>query len=226
MGLFKVFGKLTDFYGNSMVDGVVCIKDAKMNDVYLTHTDKYGNYSFDVEAGDYVAISGVKDYIDSKLEYWCWNLPVYQDMKIDMQIDRMEVYGMNAFLIQRAIQNSSLMIYFRPMSLTYYHKNKDSIEDMNCKLIEVSPEISKNEVRVLINKKDVNIIEMSKITERAMDKDLEGKYLYGYLVQVPIDRIIRSLEYQRVDIELSSFITKEKGQGTMFWRTPPGYQVK
>lgn len=134
MGLFKVFGKLTDYYGNSMVDGVVCIKDAKMNDVYLTHTDKYGNYSFDVEAGDYVAISGVKDYIDSKLEYWCWNLPVYQDMKIDMQIDRMEVYGMNAFLIQRAIQNSSLMIYFRPMSLTYYHKNKDSIEDMNCKL--------------------------------------------------------------------------------------------
>ena len=112
------------------------------------------------------------------------------------------------------------------MSLTYYHKNKDSIEDMNCKLIEVSPEISKNEVRVLINKKDVNIIEMSKITERAMDKDLEGKYLYGYLVQVPIDRINRSLEYQRVDIELSSFITKEKGQGTMFWRTPPGYQVK
>ena len=68
MGLFKVFGKLTDFYGNSMVDGVVCIKDAKMNDVYLTHTDKYGNYSFDVEAGDYVAIT--KD----EILHQCMNL--------------------------------------------------------------------------------------------------------------------------------------------------------
>ena len=226
MESFKVFGKLTDFYGHSMADGVVCMKDAKMNDVYLTHTDQYGNYSFDVEAGDYVAIGGVKDYIDSKLEYWCWNLPVYQDMKIDMQIDRMEVYGINAFLIQRAIQNASLMIYFRPMSLTYYYKNKDSIEDINCKFIEASPELSKNEVRVFINKKAVNIIEMSKIKERAMDKGLEEKYLYGYLVQVPIDGINRSLEYQRIDIELSSSITKEKGQGTVFWRTPSGYQLK
>lgn len=65
--LIKIHGKLTDFDGNIMVDGDVSIKDSLFNDVYITKTDKYGNYSLGVEKGIYMALFGVKDYGVNKI---------------------------------------------------------------------------------------------------------------------------------------------------------------
>lgn len=222
--LHRVYGQLTDFNGNPQVGGVVCIKDAQMNDVYLTHTDSNGCYTIDVREGNYVGLGAVKDYAESKLEYWCWELPVYDDMEINMQIDGIEVYGMNAFLIQRSSAKSPLMIYFRPMSLNYYKKNSSSFSDDSVKDMNVFPPLSLDDICVTVNKQKAKVIEMSKISERPTDKEYADKSICGYLLQIGQEGIDWSSPYQKIEVIISSGETGEKGAGCLYWKTPESYR--
>lgn len=220
---YRVCDMVTDFDGEPQRESVVCIKDAQMHDVYLTYTDSDGNYSIDVEEGEYVAISGVKDYIQSKLEYWGWDLSVHHDMTVNMTIDGIEVYAVNAFLLQRSINKSSLMVYFRPMSLHYYKENISLFNDPNVNNMNIMPPLTIDDICVTINGVKSEILEMSKVSERATDEGFENKFLYGYLVQIEKDGIDPSKSFQKIEIVVSSDETKEKGAGCLFWKAPKAY---
>jgi hypothetical protein len=218
--LIKIFGKLTDFDGNAIADGEVVIKDALFKDVYRTTTDECGKYVLEVEKRSYMAIAAVKDYVINKLEYWGWNLPAFQDTEINIRIDGLEVYAINAFMIQRSHPYTSMMIYFRPMSLKRYLMNKDKLNDSNEVLIDLSPKLNEEDMEIKINEKPVNILGMNRIIEKAVDSPHE---LYGYIVQVAIPENVHSQGYMKIQIALNDHETGERGEGSLFWHKPESF---
>jgi hypothetical protein len=224
MDYVKIFGKLTDFNGTVIANGSVEIKKEDMqNYAYITKTDDNGYYSINVKKGDYTAIAAVKDYIDEKLEYWGWNLPAYEDMEVNMRIDKLEIYAINAFMIQRSRPNNSIMIYFRPMSLIYYKKMQNDINKDNKTLLDIAPTLSKNEIIVSVNESTSEILEFTKVKEMAIDN---GKEITGYLLQIPMDGINDAKDYQKIHIVVCSVETGEKGEGSLFWKIPDAFKLK
>lgn len=223
MELVRIYGRLTDFNGNAIVNGSIEIKKEDMQKyTYITQTDSNGYYSLDVEKGDYVAIAAVKDYVDKYLEYWGWNLTAYEDIEINIRIDKLEIYGINAFMIQRSYPNSCLMIYFRPMSLAYYKKIQESKGNSDGKtFLDIAPEFNENDIEVFVNGVPSQILELSKIKEMGIDT---GQEVFGYLLQVGMDNIQFDKTYQKIHIVVNSLLTNEKGEGSLFWKVPDAFK--
>lgn len=221
--LIKISGKLTDFDGNAISNGIVSIDDALFNAVYTTKTDENGNYILEVEKGIYMAIVAVKDHGVNKLEYWGWNLPVFEDTEINMRIDGLELYAINAFMIQRSLQHSSMMIYFRPMSLKRFLNAPEKLNDGNKKLVDISPNLNKDDIEVKINEQLVNILGVNRIIEKALDNHPSIDSLIGYLIQVSIPEEEKRQEYTKIHITLRDSETGEKGEGSLYWQKPKSF---
>ncbi len=93
---FIISGQVTDFNNNPIDSVSIHLKDRNFRNLYSTLTDKNGK---------------------TKLEYWTWNVPVYKNLEINPQYDKIEIYGINVFEPQVTPQNTYI-IYFRPMSLS------------------------------------------------------------------------------------------------------------
>jgi hypothetical protein len=219
--LIKIFGKLTDFDGKAIANGIVSIDDAQFNAVYTTNTDEYGNYSLEVEKGMYMAIVAVKDHGVNKLEYWGWNLSAFEDTEINARIDGLEIYAINAFMIQRSHPYNSMMIYFRPMSLKRVLKVKEKM-DGNNEVIDISPNLNEDDIDVKLNGGLVSILGINRIIEKAVESHQK---VIGYLIQVSIPENERKQEYINIHITLRDSETGEKGEGSLFWQKPKSFDV-
>jgi hypothetical protein len=217
--LIKVYGRLTDFDGNAVSNGDVIIKDALFNDAYITKTDDYGNYTLEVEKGIYMAMFAVKDYGVNALEYWGWNLPAFEDIEINMRIDGLEVYAINAFMIQRSQPYTSMMIYFRPMSLKRALKGEEKLNDNYKGIIDISPNLNEDDIEIKINEQVVNILGMNRINEKTGD----NHHMIGYIIQVSIPEKEIGQEYTKIHITLRDSETGEKGEGSLFWQRPKSF---
>jgi len=49
-----------------------------------------------VGEGIYVAMYACKDYPKGNFEYWTWNVIAFQDLEINLRINGLEVYTINA----------------------------------------------------------------------------------------------------------------------------------
>lgn len=217
--LIKIFGKLTDFDGKAIADGIVSIDDAQFNAVYTTNTDEYGNYSLEVEKGIYMAIVAVKDHGVSKLEYWGWNLYAFEDTEINMRIDGLEIYAINAFMIQRSQPNTSMMIYFRPMSLKRALRVTEEKNGSN-EIIDISPNLNEDDIEIKLNEQLVSILGINRIIEKAVESHQK---VIGYLMQVSIPEIESKQEYIKIHITLRDSETGEKGEGSLLWQKPKSF---
>ncbi len=168
------------------------------------------------------------DYRKTKLEYWTWNVPVYKNLEINPQYDKIEIYGINVFEPQVTPQNTYI-IYFRPMSLSkslkIVEKQNISSEQFtkveqaetlikNEKVIDISPlTISKNELEIEVNGKSASILNIQKIKEYARDL-----FIYGYIVQIekPKQDKPNNMDYDKITIILKSSETGEMGKGETF----------
>ncbi|MFT3737612.1 MAG: carboxypeptidase-like regulatory domain-containing protein [Breznakibacter sp.] len=219
----RIYGHVTDF-GNRPLDSVsVRLKNKKFENLYETITDKNGFYSLTVLKGSYYCLYVIKlpDYGKTKLEYWAWNIPAYNDLEINPQYERMEIYGINAFEPQAGPWDT-YMIYFRPMSLTKSlalegNKGKKEVEKKaiaNRDTIDIAPSIiTKEELEISINGRKSEIVNITKTPEYA-----RGAYLYGYMVQVkkPEETSQDQGKYDKVTVVLRSKETKEYGKGEYF----------
>jgi hypothetical protein len=229
--VYEISGKVTDFNGNAIDSATVKLMNKKFETLYETLSDKEGNYSLQVKEGNYYCLYSIKvpDYRVSKLEYWNWNVPVHQNMTINPQYDKMEIYGVNVFEPQVTPQET-YMIYFRPMSL---HKSLQLVSDQNIekksfkeagrteellnksnKLINISPDsITKDELDIEINGIKSEIVAINKMTEYA-----RGFQMYGFCVQVvkPKQNHEPKSEYDMISITLNSLETGEIGKGEAF----------
>ena len=225
----KLYGKVTDFNNNPVDSASVWLKN-KINGIalkdkrklfdnaYETLTDKNGNFSIEVEKGTYYCLYAIKesDYGKTKLEYWAWNLPIYDDLEINPQYDRLEVYGMNAFEPQTG-PFETYQVFFRPMSLTKALKLPKKITS---EIIDIAPKVIKKEdLKVQVNGVDVKIVSLNRVKEYS-----RKKYMYGYFLQIlkpksgqiKISPSEMAKGYDKISITLHSKETNEKGKGEYF----------
>jgi len=223
-----LYGKVTDFNNQPVDSASVWLKN-KINGIsvenkttlfdnaYETLTDSNGNFSIKVEKGTYYCLYAIKesDYGKTKLEYWAWNLPIYNDLEINPQYDRMEVYGINASEPQTG-PYETYQIYFRPMSLTKALK----LPKTHTKIIDIAPKsITKEELSVQLNGIDAEVVSINKIDEYA-----RGTTMFGYLIQILKPKYnksqIKTSEmaegYDKISITLHSKETNEMGKGEYF----------
>jgi len=187
------------------------------DNAYETFTDSNGKFSIEVEKGTYYCLYAIKesDYGKTKLEYWAWNLPIYDDLEINPQYDRMEVYGINASEPQTG-PFDTYQIYFRPMSLT----KALALPKGKLDIIDIAPKtISKEELSVQLNGYQAEVVSINKIDEYA-----RGTIMYGYLIQIkkpeeayPQDQSSQAAKgYDKISITLHSKETNEMGKGEYF----------
>ncbi len=225
----RLYGKVTDF-NNIPVDSAsvwlknkingIAIKDKRklFDNAYETLTDKNGNFSIEVEKGTYYCLYAIKesDYGKTKLEYWAWNLPIYDDLEINPKYDRLEVYGINAFEPQTG-PFETYQVFFRPMSLTKALKLPEKITS---KIIDIAPKvIEKEDLTVQINGVDVQILSLNRVKEYS-----RNKYMYAYFLQIlkpkadeisiPASEMAKG--YDKISITLHAKETNEKGKGEYF----------
>ncbi|MGE0078109.1 MAG: carboxypeptidase-like regulatory domain-containing protein [Bacteroidales bacterium] len=228
---FVVSGQVTDFNGQPIDSATVRLMDRSFKELYKTLSDSNGNYSMTVQKGDYYCLYAIKlsEYRVNRLEYWAWNVPVYQNMIINPQYDRIEIYGINVFEPQVTPQET-YMVYFRPMSLLKTQqvvsekqvnsqefvkaKQTESLFGKNDKWLNIAPDsITANELTVEINGAKAKILGISKVTEYA-----RGIFMYGYNVQVlkPAMDSTLQLKYNKISVTLHSAETDEMGKAEAF----------
>ena len=97
--MVRIYGRVTDFFNNPVDSALVLIKNKNFENLYEGISDKNGYFSIYVPKNIYYCIYVIKpeEYGKSKLEYWAWNVPAYEDLNINPKYDRMEIYGINAF---------------------------------------------------------------------------------------------------------------------------------
>ncbi len=219
----RIYGRVTDFKGNPIDSVTVRLKDKNFKNLYESITDKNGYYSLTVLKNSYSCLYAIKlsDYGKTRLEYWAWNIPAYNDLEVNPKYERMEIYGMNAFEPQVS-PHETYMVYFRPMSLTksldiQEKSNKKELENKAIEMkstIDVAPEtLSKDELSVFVNDLKSEVVGVNKVTEHA-----RGAYMFGYLIQIrkPTDSERMDLDYDKISIVLHSNETNEYGMGECF----------
>jgi len=219
-----ISGTVTDFNSKPIDSVTVCVKDKSFKDLFTTISDKDGKYSLKVTKGRYTCLYAInlKHYGKSKLEYWAWNIPAFNDLEINPQYDRMEVYALNVFEPQ-VEPYDTYMLYFRPMSLTKalglqsgdYNKKKFE-QDAGARhdTINIAPKnITPEELTVRINDQNVKVVQVHKIIELA-----KGINMYGYMIQVLKNKDeVKPTDIDKVTVILHSNETNETGRADCFY---------
>ncbi|HAH26306.1 MAG TPA: carboxypeptidase regulatory-like domain-containing protein, partial [Prolixibacteraceae bacterium] len=156
-----ISGKVTDFNGASIDSAFIQLKHSNFSEAYHTFSDAQGNYHLTVKKGRYLAmyVIRIKEYPrsnavpdeDQRLEFWAWNIIADKDLVINPRYDRLELYGVNIFQIERAY-----MIYVRPMSLgklQTYGKEISTDKAKTEKIADISVKPENFKVQVFANER-------------------------------------------------------------------------
>lgn len=166
-------GIVTDYDGKPIENAMIMLKGNNFGGfVDTTHSDHSGQYLLKVKKGKYSGLAAVRmeDYGKTRLEFWAWEIPAFKDMLLDIQYDRLEVYGVNVFRVQGAYPGYT--IYFRPMSLTRF-----LTADAESGVMDIAPPADKIDIQVEINGEKVTLNSVQRVEEFA-GKDK----MYGYLI--------------------------------------------
>lgn len=216
----KIYGQITDFNGVPLPEAEVRLISDKFEDIHVTNTDCDGKYEINVEKGLYYTFYACKDYKVNYLEYWAWNVPIFDNMEMNARIDGLEIYSLEAFPVKRGFPQ--LMLYFRPMSLKRAKELeakglvnfKEKTIDDSVKIIDISPELTKDDIKVFVNDEKVEVFEVNRVKEYGG----ENQSMYSYLVHISLNKDIDKYEYNKVHITLTDSKTGEQGEGSVFWK--------
>ena len=177
----RLFGYTCGKDGQPICGAVVEIKDTNFQTLYRTESDEHGFYQIDVANAVYPFVAAVKDYGVRYLEYWCQNLDLNQDQRLDVKFDTLEIYGLHPFWIKGGL--NALMVYFRPMSLDKFQKGeRDIAPELEC-------------IQVTLDGKAAEILVRNQVRESIGDRELTA-----YLIHVSNPKEQR--RWNRLDLEL------------------------
>ena len=176
-------GTIRDKLGTSISGAVVELKDEHFQTVFSAVSDEKGEYVLEADPGRYPFLIAVKDYAAKNLEYWCQNLDLRQDLRLDIRFDKLELYGLHAFRIKGG--ENPLLVYFRPMSLDKFLAGES----------DIAPEIQTIEAR--LDGEPVPVIGSNPVKELAGDGEMTA-----YLLQLKAEnRDWKKLELSLWDTE-------------------------
>ncbi len=164
-----------------IAEAMVEIKREDFITMYSTESDETGYYKLDIPKGKYSFMTVVRDYGVKCLEYWSQNIPLTQDMQLDVAFDTLEIYGLHTFRVKGA--GNSLMIYFRPMSLVKFQQGAS----------DIAPELAS--IKVVIDGNEVPLLLQNKVKEYAGEANMTA-----YLIQV--DTTETGKDWKKLEIEI------------------------
>jgi hypothetical protein len=190
-----------------MPNGDVKMLDKAFNFVSETKTDEDGKYELHVRKGLYMGLIGVKGYGTANLEGWAWNIPATADMEIDMRIDGLELYALNAFIPQGA--HPQIMLYFRPMSLKRLQRLR---QEGSNELERIAPELQAEDIQVWVNDSPAKVLYVNRVLEAT-----DQTPILGYLISVAKPNLTTD-SYNKIYIVATDNETGEKGEASLFWK--------
>lgn len=220
-----ISGKVTDFNGRPIDSSAVQIRGAGFDNLYEVFTDQNGDYSVEVEKGNYMALMAMrlKEYPrmdavpeeDMRLEYWGWNIIADRDLTINPRYDRLELYGTTVFRNYGGYPG--FFIYFRPMSLhKYLSSSKEIYLDKSKaeKTTDISVKPDHLQVRVYADDEPLKINSIRSVEEFGG----EGvQSITGYLVQVDAPKNKSDKPYIIFRVEAENTEYSEKGENIYFF---------
>jgi len=209
----KIYGTVRDYQNRPIDSAHVILLSKGFQPVSRTMTDAEGQYTMNVPEGNYyaMAVVNMNHYKKSRLEFWAWNIPAQEDIRIDAQYDKMEIYALNAFRPQGAYP--SYILYFRPMSLTKVLANPK--ERQEGRKSDISPVLDVSEITVKINQEEVNVLSIQKVQEYVANSNGEPQYMYGYLIQTELPAA-KAQEYEHFRVILNDRETGDKGEAVLY----------
>ena len=177
----KITGSVTDKNNTPIAGATLEIKDDDFITHYRTESDENGYYQLDIPTGRYPFLVAVKDYAVNNLEYWCQNIPLQENLRLNVSFGTLEIYGLHIFSVKGA--QNGLMAYFRPMSLIKFQQGKSDLvpEGMT--------------IQVFLDQTECPVIQINPIQEHIHDRALSA-----YLIQIETDATDSS--WRRLDIKI------------------------
>lgn len=200
--MHTITGTLKDYSGAPLSNGEVILKNDNFEDLVKVMTDSEGRFELKASSGTYNALYAVKDYKTKFLEFWFWDLPLNQDLNLDIKIDGLEVYGIKAWRTYRGA-----MVFFRPMSLKRFKAlgNPDGT-----KPVLIAPDLKINDITVYLDGAQTKIWGINKVKEKA---NASKSYMDAYLIHIDDKRELKKDGWQKLCIDLYDSQTEERGQG-------------
>lgn len=177
----KLFGYTLDKNGNPVAGVTVEVKDEQFQTLYSVQSGGLGYYEIDAEQARYPYVVAVKDYGVKNLEYWCQNVDLRQDLRLDARFDTLEIYGLHPFFVKGSV--NAPMVYFRPMSLEKFQAGE----------ADIAPDI--RQIRVTIDDQNANILIVNQVKESIGNGELTA-----YLIQIENPNTVR--QWKRLDLEI------------------------
>ena len=177
----KLWGYTLDRNGVPITGASVEIKDARFQTLYSGFSDELGRYEIEAADDVYPFVIAVKDYGINNLEYWCQNVNLCQDLRLDARLDKLELYGLHAFFVKGGL--NAMMVYFRPMSLVKFQTGES----------DIAPQITR--IKATKDGREETVL----LTNPVKESNGEG-CMTAYLIQ--IENSGEKEVWGRVDIEI------------------------
>jgi len=208
-----ISGIVRDFEGRPIDSATVMLDDRSFTPVAQAVTDSTGGFSMKVEKKRYYALAAIRlgDYVKSRLEYWAWNILPADSLTINPCYHRLEVYGMNAFVVQGAGRHV-VFVYFRPMSLTRQKEWASLHDTAGAQMQVMCPILSAKDIAVTIDDHPSNIVDLSEVKE-----EKQTGFMRGYLVQCSLPQTKRPGPPSRIVLTVIDPENHDKGEGMLFW---------
>lgn len=146
------------------------LKNEQFQTVYQAESDEQGQFALTVPDGDYPFLTAVRDYTEKYLEFWAHDISAYGEVSLDITIDTLEIYGINAFEVKGP--GKTLSIYFRPMSLEKFLAREQ----------DIAPEFDTDGICVKLNGTPTEVVAVNRVQEYIG----EGGFCTGYLIQAAL----------------------------------------
>ena len=232
-----ISGRVTDYNGQPIDSCSVFWQSASFNVVKEAITNADGQYTARIPKGKYqnmgainmstyphTAKAGLPE-ADQRLEFWGWDFIADRDTTLNIQYNRMEVYGLRVFSIPGGMP--TYQIYVRPMSLTRFLKwQKESkpeslnrIQDLSsieqkpitdeAKASPWSPTTDKLKAAVWIDGEEVPLLMKQEIKEYYDASEYGNAYLLT--VDAPKHRK-KGMPYLTFKVELTDLENGDRGE--------------
>jgi hypothetical protein len=188
----SISGIVRDFEDHPIDSVSVMLMGRHFQPVVQAITDSNGYYSLKAERKHYRALAA-------------------NSLVMNPRYERLEVRGVNAFIVQRSGSNS-VFVCFRPMSLTRY-KKRESLHDSTCSHMSmIGPVLSAKDVTVKVDGEPSTILCLTQVSERT-----KTGAMTGYLMQCTLPDTKKSADHSRITIMVTDPENCDKGEALLLW---------